>query len=507
MLQVRKNLITNIICLVVNVFVGILYTPYLVRSLGATAYGVIPLALLINQYIGILTESLTGAVTRFYSIEYRQNKFKEASTYFTSAILFTIILAILLLPVIYILVDNLNQFLSIPEELITSAKMLFNLTALSFFMAVVSNCINVTIFADNRLDLVNCVKIARNIFKLIINIVLFIQIGVDIANVGLSYVIAESIVLLLSILFYRITKHNAIQFSFKHFDTKVFKPIFGMIFWVSIICLANTFIYKIDSVLLTNYFGLYFTGVVGSLAEFGSYCISITAVIGAVFRPLVLISYSENKHNEVKELTLAGAHVVGILSCALCGVVIGFSKPLLSLWLSDEFVVYSTWLIIKMLVIPFITIGGIYSMVYNFWNQVKKPAIISVLIALVNVIVSIMLLEIGINITMLLVINAFFMVLQGFLMNSYMLISIYGDLKKVAVKSIIRISLYFIFVIVFSIFIATHINCDNIIKLLIACLLVGVISIGFSLLFIDKLESKVLNMILPIDKILHRDKK
>lgn len=51
--QTKINLYSNIIALLANILVGIYYTPYLVNSLGLAAYGVLPLALIINQYIGV----------------------------------------------------------------------------------------------------------------------------------------------------------------------------------------------------------------------------------------------------------------------------------------------------------------------------------------------------------------------------------------------------------------------------------------------------------------------
>ena len=79
MSQVRNNLISNIIALVANIFVGLYYTPYLVNHLGIIAYGVIPLAMLINQYITIVTNALTSSFSRFYSVALQQNKNEEAS--------------------------------------------------------------------------------------------------------------------------------------------------------------------------------------------------------------------------------------------------------------------------------------------------------------------------------------------------------------------------------------------------------------------------------------------
>lgn len=38
MTQVRKNLLTNLFCLVANVIVGLMYTPFLVKKLGVATY-------------------------------------------------------------------------------------------------------------------------------------------------------------------------------------------------------------------------------------------------------------------------------------------------------------------------------------------------------------------------------------------------------------------------------------------------------------------------------------
>ena len=120
MTQIRKNLVTNVMCLVTNVLVGLLYTPYLVRELGVATYGVLPIALVINQYIIILTDSLQSSVTRFYSVEYRQKNYRQASVYFTSAIAITILLAVIVVPSICCFLPQIETLLHIPDNLLHS---------------------------------------------------------------------------------------------------------------------------------------------------------------------------------------------------------------------------------------------------------------------------------------------------------------------------------------------------------------------------------------------------
>ena len=59
--QTRVNFYTNIVSLAVNIIIALVYTPYLVDQLGVSAYGILPLALIINQYISVATGALTSS--------------------------------------------------------------------------------------------------------------------------------------------------------------------------------------------------------------------------------------------------------------------------------------------------------------------------------------------------------------------------------------------------------------------------------------------------------------
>lgn len=504
MTQVRKNFTTNILSLLANIIVGIFYTPYLVKSLGVTAYGIIPLALLLNQYVNILATSLTRAITRFYSVEYKSGNLKKASVYFSSSIIFTIVLAIALIPLCSIPICFIDRIFQIPEVLVTPAKVLFLLSIISFFLSVITNCINITIFAENRLDLINFVKIYRNLTKLVFNVLLFYIFDSNLIWVGASYLLSELFAVLFSVYAYKTTKPYGINASLSSFDLSAVKPIFTMIAWVALISFADTFIYKIDSVLVTNYFGLEKTGMLGSMSEFGSYCISLSSVIGSIFAPLVLISYSENNHEDVKRLTISGGYVVGLLTCLMCGLVIGSSKNLLSIWLTPEISANYIWMIIKLSVIPFTTIGGIYATVYNYWNKVKLPAIISLLIALGYVLLSIILLENGVGIIPLLILNMITVLLQGFVMNSCILVSIYKELNKQMIKSTLKLVAFLLIVSLVTLLISNLMCVTNMFMLLVSLLLSGLVSCFIMFIFLSREDIETLDLIIPIAKFISR---
>lgn len=165
MQQANRNFFTNIIHLIVNVVVGVLYTPYLVRSVGVIAYGVVPLALVINQYINVISLSLVNALTRFYSVEYRNGNMEKASKYFSTSIVVGIVFSLILYPLLHIAINYVDMFFDIPNNLLGESKLLFRFTVASFFLSILSNCVNITLFADNLLDYVNYLKVTRQALK------------------------------------------------------------------------------------------------------------------------------------------------------------------------------------------------------------------------------------------------------------------------------------------------------------------------------------------------------
>lgn len=493
-------------CLVANVLIALLYTPFLIRELGVATYGVLPIALVINQYIIILTDSLQSSVTRFYSIEYRQKNYTKASVYFSSTIAITILLAVIVVPMVCCFLPEIETLLHIPDNLLQSVGMLITYTVASLFVAVCSNSVNITIYSDNRLDLINYLKIMRNLAKLVFNIALFSFATTDVSNVGLASVLAELLVLAFSIVFYMTAKNHEVHFGKKYISFKAMKPVAKMLSWVSLMSFASVFIYKIDALFVNNYFGLYNTGVLGSISEFGSYCISLTCVIGVLYRPIMLIAYSEGRHDDLVRTVVDASYIVGLISSLLCGIVMGLSVSILKVWLNDEISHYWLWLVIKMLIIPITTFGSTYSIIYNLWNNVRSGALWSLIIAIVYVGVSVVLLEAGINMTAFLIVGAVAAIIQGAVLHIAIYSNIYPQsMHKVRVR-FAKCCIYFMLVFGLSFAIDYFINASTLISLCIEVTFAVLVALCIMPFFVNADDIDALDVIVPIKTVLSRVK-
>ncbi|MCE9911740.1 hypothetical protein LZ642_08965, partial [Hafnia paralvei] len=90
--QIIKNIFYNILNFGVNIILGIALTPLLIRHMGIAAYGIIPLAMFITSYVGVLTQSLTASVNRYLIYSLQHDNKKETNLIFNTALVLMFIL-------------------------------------------------------------------------------------------------------------------------------------------------------------------------------------------------------------------------------------------------------------------------------------------------------------------------------------------------------------------------------------------------------------------------------
>ncbi len=465
--QIRINFYTNILALIANVIVGIYYTPYLVRQLGIVAYGVVPLALIINQYISIVTGSLTGAFSRFYSVSIQQKKYDEASENLSTALVVVLLLIILLCPILLGVVYRIDSVFNIPVQLVRPAQLLFIFTIFSFFLSLVTSLLNVTMYALNRLDWINYIKIVRTVLKLLGVIIFFSFFYIDIIYVGLSNLITELLILLVSlILFLKFTKSN-VKINLMRFNKLTLYSIGGMAIWVLVHQIGDTGLYRIDNFIVNKYWGLTDSAKIGAISEFVTYILLIVSVLGSLFGPLILMAYSKDNHVEVRQLAFGQSYIVGSLAAIISGIIAGYAASILRVWLGESFGQYGDWLTIKMISVPFYAAGGVLAFVYRTWNKVKFPAIATLILGTINfLIVFFMALNGTTNISFVLIVCGIFAILQCYFLNAYCVNKIYKGSTIPLVISAGKIEIIFIISFFISKIVESYVSLNNVFLLM-----------------------------------------
>jgi len=453
MSQIKKNLLFNIISLLVNIAIGIYYTPYLVKSLGIVAYGIVPLAMIISQYISILTTSLTGSLTRFYAVEIQNKNFNEASKYLSSSLLVIISIIGVTIPLFFIIIYKVNDIFNIPEVYLNSARLLFIFTLSSFYVSLISSFFNITLYANNRLDLINKVNIIRVLFKVVLNILFFELIAKDIKFIGVSNLMSEVIVLLFSFYLFKILNSSEVKIKFKYFNKMSLITVGTMTSWVIVHQLGDLAIYKINVFFVNKFWSTTESGALGAITDFGSYVLIIVGVITSLFGPIVLIAFAQQDHEKVKKIVLNNALIVGLITAVLASLIICFSKEFLNLWLGRNFEQYGKWLVLKLIDLPFYASAGMFAFVYRSWNQVKWPALFTLAIGVLNIIGTYIICLYSNNnlnyINYILMFSALCTFMQTYVLGGFMFKYIYSDININSIF-IIPIKVVLLFCVIFA---------------------------------------------------------
>ena len=255
--------------------------------------------------------------------------------------------------------------------------------------------------------------------------------------------------------------------------------------WVLIQLCGDTLLYRTDNLLVNHYMGITSSGALGAISEIGNYVTVVVSVLGSLFGPLILIAYAKNNHKEVKTLFIEQSTIVGCISAVITGVISGCGFQVLSIWLGNNMGEYSWWLTMKMVVLPFYASGGIMAFVYRSWNKMKFPAIGTIILGLVDILLLILFCEIchPKNAMAILVISAIFSVLQCFVLNAIAVYKIYPECNRNFF--IITFKIIFSFILSYAAgSLSSHLfNIDTLLGLVVLLITVGSM-IGVSVFFV-----------------------
>src|SRR5665213_3384403 len=171
------NVIMNWIAMAVGMAVPFFLTPIVIRSLGATAYGVWILAVSTVSYLSILDLGLRSAVIRFVSKAQAQGKPEDATSAIGAALWFRLLIAagVAILSVLLAWVFP-DLFKKIPPDLVRAAQITVLMCALGVAITLVSGVFGAVLAATNRFDVLSAVTMVQTAARAI-GVILILRSG------------------------------------------------------------------------------------------------------------------------------------------------------------------------------------------------------------------------------------------------------------------------------------------------------------------------------------------
>ena len=387
--QIKFGAVISYITIVFNIIAGLIYTPWMIASIGKDNYALYTLALSIIN-IFLLDFGIGSSVTRFLSEYYAKGMHKEAEQFMGIVYkVFFVISAIiaLALTAFYFLIDMLYGKLS-PSEIIVF-KHLFIIVGAYSVISFPCTVFKGVLMANEEFISVKLCGLGQKVIDTIL-IVFFLLSGKGVYAMVLVHAFSNMLFHAIRYLIIRVrTKQRSQMHSWNRMQAR---SLFGYSVWITIISISQRCIFNIMPSLIAALIGSAEVTLFSLAATLEGYVYTFADAINGMFMPRISrIFASDNSENKINDLMCR----VGKFHVYTIGlIIIGFiclGQRFVKLWLGSGY--ESVYICASILMLP--SLIDVPQQVARTslltLNIVKQQAYIYILMAVINIFISLFL--------------------------------------------------------------------------------------------------------------------
>lgn len=417
--QLKTGAILNYIVIVLNILVGLLYTPYMLRMMGQSEYGLYSLVASVIAYLTVLDLGLGNAVVR-YTAKYRaEGKYKEQYEMFGMFFILYLIIGFVSLFAglgLYFNVDDLFGDTMTSTELnharVMMIILIFNL-AYTFPMSIFRSIIT----AYEHFVFPRVLSIIRTILNTAIMIVL-LQMGYKAIAMVVLQTFFNVTTLFLEFVYCKKILHTEMHFG--KFKWDFLREVAIYSFWIFLNVIMDKVYWNTGQFVLGAVSGTIAISIYAVAIQFHSMYMQFSTAISTLFLPKVtsMVTLNDNP-KEISNLFIRTGRLQNIVMSFILFGFIAFGRQFIILWAGpdyeDSFII--TLLFFVSLYIPLIQNLGIT--ILQARNKMKFRSLLYIAIAAISLVFQIILAKQYGGIGCAIAIAGALFIGQGLIMNVY----------------------------------------------------------------------------------------
>lgn len=499
--ELKTGAVLNYFVIILHTFVGLLYTPYMLRMMGQSEFGLYSLVASVISYLTILDLGMGNAIVRYTAKFRAEGKTEEQYEMFGMFFVLYLIIGIIAIGVgmgLYLNVDAMFGDTMTVEELgkarIMMLILVFNL-ALTFPMSIFGSIMTAyEIFIFPRV---------LSILRIVLNTVVMILL-LKMGYRAIAMVIVQTAfnVLTLLINFFYCKYKLKINMFFRKFKWDFLKEVSIYSFWILLNVIMDKIYWSTGQFVLGAVSGTIAVSVFAVAIQLESMYMQFSSAISSVFLPKVTAMVTKNSSEQVLSALFirTGRIQYIVMSFILSGFIV-FGKSFIRLWAgaeySDSFII--TLLFFVALLVPLIQNLGIT--ILQAKNQMRFRSLLYIGIAAVALVFEIVLSKMFGGIGCAAAIAGALILGQGVIMNIY-----YCRVQHIDIAhfwfEIIKMSIAPACVVTVSLFLLKFLDTSSWISLVIGMALFSVVYLMvLYLLSMNKDERRLFTE--PVKRLIH----
>jgi O-antigen/teichoic acid export membrane protein len=387
--QLKVGALLSYVNMALHILIGLVYVPLLLHYLSVDEYGLYQLIGSLVAYLSVMDFGLSGTITRYYSQRLALNDERGQENVLAIALIIYLgigVLVIIVGIILYQLIDTIYGATLSSHEM-SSAKAMMVLLIINVALTIPSHVFTSAITSHEQFVFLRLVTIVRSIMNPII-VLAVLQFKAEALSVVQVQVVLNVIVILCNIWYAR---HKIqIKIHLHAFDGALIKSMFAFSFFIFLNAIVDQVYWKTGQLILGAVSGTAAVAVFSIAIQLTRYYLQFSTGINSVFLPrLSKLAAISDDMREINSMFMR----VGRIQYSLLGLIftgfILFGQTFLSLWVGESLSgAYMMTLVIMIpLTIPLIQNLGI--LILQAKNKHAFRSIVYVIIAIVNVVISI----------------------------------------------------------------------------------------------------------------------
>lgn len=387
--QRKAGAILTYVHIILSNTIALIYTPFALRMLGQSQYGLFGTASSFTNYLSLLSLGIGGAYIR-WNAKYRAENDVEGEKrlnglFFT---MFSIITAVALLVGMGLLFASKFVFAkSFSGSELTDLQYIILMNVINTSMILFFTPILANIQAYEHFLILKLVAIITAIFSPIGNIIILLLGGKAVMLTLFSVILSTSNLI---VYFFYARRRLKMRFIFKGFEKKVFKEIIMFSSFLFLGTLTDLLTDSTDNIILGAACGTTAVAIYTVGHNFKNYFLQFSTAVSSVFAPKV--NHLVAKNNDNQELTELMTRIGRIQFYIVSLIMIGYiavGRPFICLWAGKDYD-SAYW-------IGMFLLGGAYVPLFQnvgieiqkAKNKHKARSVVYLFVAILNVILTI----------------------------------------------------------------------------------------------------------------------
>ena len=387
--QRKAGAILTYVHIILNNTIALIYTPFALRMLGQSQYGLFGTAGSFTNYLSLLSLGIGGAYIR-WNAKYRAENDVEGEKrlngmFFT---MFSVISVIaLIVGAVLLVASNFVFAKSFSGSELRDLQYIILMNVINTAMTMFFTPIFANIQAYEQFLILKIVPIISAIVTPVGNIIILL-LGGKAVMLTLFSVILSTVNLIVYFIYAR--KRLGMKFIFKGFEKKVFKEIMVFSSFLFLGTITDLLTDSTDNIILGAVCGTTAVAIYTVGHSFKNYFLQFSTAVSGVFAPKVnhLVAKNDNNQELTELMTRIGRIQFYIVSLILIGY-IAVGRPFICLWAGEDYD-FAYWIGLFLLsgaYIPLFQNVGIE--IQKAKNKHKFRSIVYLLVAILNVILTI----------------------------------------------------------------------------------------------------------------------